>query len=328
MTRTCLLLLGSAFLGAVAAAYQDPPKEKTVEKQAAGELAADKRENPPPAPLKHAPGAMEVHFTDGSTLKLTVRDLQVELQTPYGKLSIPVADIQRLEIGLRISEETAKHIEEAVARLGSKEFRERERGGAALLALGHRAYPALVAAAKSRDAEVARRAETLLEQLRERVPADMLDIPAHDLVQTEHSRIAGTIATAGLTVHTFQFGELPLRLSDVRSLRALDAPEGEKGDSGIQPDPGQLTSYQGQIGKTFRFRVTGVVTGSVWGTGVYTTDSSLAAAAVHAGVLKPGQTAVVKVRIIISPNGFQGSTQHGVTSQAYGVFPAAFQMSR
>ena len=37
------------------------------------------------------------------------------------------------------------------------------------------------------------------------------------------------------------------------------------------------------IGKTYIFRVTGVGQGLLWGTGVYTLDSTLAVAAVHAG---------------------------------------------
>jgi hypothetical protein len=46
-------------------------------------------------------------------------------------------------------------------------------------------------------------------------------------------------------------------------------------------------------------------------------DSYLPAAAIHAGVLKPGETGVVKFKIVPSPQAYQGSTQNGVTSGNY-----------
>ena len=44
----------------------------------------------------------------------------------------------------------------------------------------------------------------------------------------------------------------------------------------------------------------------MWGTDVYTADASLAAAAVHAGVLKVGQTGIVKVTTIPQQPSFEG----------------------
>ena len=54
-------------------------------------------------------------------------------------------------------------------------------------------------------------------------------------------------------------------------------------------DPGNLVELRGQVGRNFVFDVTGRTDGPVWGDKVYTDDSSLATAAVHAGVLRDGQ---------------------------------------
>jgi hypothetical protein len=89
-----------------------------------------------------------------------------------------------------------------------------------------------------------------------------------------------------------------------------------------------MQQYQQQIGMTFRFRVTGALGGRLWGTDVYTLDSSLETAAVHAGVLKPGQTGIVKVKIVPSPQNFQASTRHGVTSEGYQQYPAAYRFMK
>lgn len=89
-------------------------------------------------------------------------------------------------------------------------------------------------------------------------------------------------------------------------------------------DPGNLSGYQRKIDQTFFFEVTGAVNGAVWGTELYTCDSSLAAAAVHAGVLKVGQRGIVKVTILRSPNEHLGSVANGVRSRDWGAFPASY----
>ena len=42
------------------------------------------------------------------------------------------------------------------------------------------------------------------------------------------------------------------------------------------------------VGATYYFRVTGATEGQLWGTEIYSGDSTIGAAAVHAGLLKPG----------------------------------------
>ena len=68
--------------------------------------------------------------------------------------------------------------------------------------------------------------------------------------------------------------------------------------------------------------MTGTANNNIWGTGTYTLDSYLPMAAVHAGVIKNGETATVKVKIVASPNQFTGSSQNGVGSAPYGQYPA------
>lgn len=112
----------------------------------------------------------------------------------------------------------------------------------------------------------------------------------------------------------------------LRSLRSLAVEDEE--DLAAATDPGDLGAFEAQVGKTLRFKVTGAVTGSVWGTDVYTTDSSLATAAVHAGVLRAGQTGVVRVKIVAPPPQFAGSSKNGVATSAWGAFTGAYQVSK
>jgi hypothetical protein len=294
-------------------------------------LAAGARDRPGEAGSGKAaktPEPVEVRFTDNSTMKLTLRDENIEIITRYGRLQVPVADVRRIEFATRISDDVSRRVQMAIAELGSPHFKQREAATAELRALREKAYPGLLQAAKSGDQETARRIEELLDWLRTSVAQEHLETRQHDVIHTEDMKIAGRIVNPVMKVHTYQFGEQPLKLADARSLRLLSVVEPEAEPKNVAPDPGNLTSYQNQMGKTFVFRVTGAPNGSVWGTDVYTADSSLAVAAVHAGVLQPGQTGVVKVTMVPAPVAYAGSTRHGITSAAYGNYPSAFRVSK
>jgi hypothetical protein len=119
---------------------------------------------------------------------------------------------------------------------------------------------------------------------------------------------------------------LSLKLADTRSI-AAKLPEDERAKAALN-DPGSLTAYRQPqfFGREFTFRVTGAARGSVWGTEVYTADSTLAAAAVHMGVLKVGETGVVTVTIMGPLQKFVGSTRNGVTTASYNQYPAAYRI--
>jgi hypothetical protein len=80
-------------------------------------------------------------------------------------------------------------------------------------------------------------------------------------------------------------------------------------------------------GTTYYFRVTGVAEGQLWGTDIYTRDSTIGAAAVHAGLLKPGETAVLRLTVAAALEKYPGSIRNGVTSTEYGSFPQAWRLT-
>jgi len=78
-----------------------------------------------------------------------------------------------------------------------------------------------------------------------------------------------------------------------------------------------LRSLERKIGQSFFFQVTGEEHGPLWGTDVYTSDSALAVACVHAGLLRPGESGTVKVTMVQPLPAFKGSTRNGVTSNSW-----------
>ena len=91
--------------------------------------------------------------------------------------------------------------------------------------------------------------------------------------------------------------------------------------------PANMQALCDRAGASYYFRVLGAEQGMVWGTGTYTGDSSLAAAAVHAGLVKPGERAVVKVTVEAPLSAYAGSQRNGVTSHDFARFGTAYSLS-
>jgi hypothetical protein len=81
------------------------------------------------------------------------------------------------------------------------------------------------------------------------------------------------------------------------------------------------------VGATYYFRVTGDSVGQVWGTDVYTGDSVLGVAAAHAGLVKVGESAILKVTVVKPLPQYQGSTRNGVTSHDFGAYGTAYALA-
>lgn len=94
----------------------------------------------------------------------------------------------------------------------------------------------------------------------------------------------------------------------------------------VLEDPGNLTGYRGKNEEVFYFKVTGTTDGEVWGSGVYTDDSKLATAAVHAGLVKSGETAIIKVTILAGEASYTGSTANDVTTSGYEQWDGSFKV--
>jgi hypothetical protein len=91
--------------------------------------------------------------------------------------------------------------------------------------------------------------------------------------------------------------------------------------------PPNMLELGHDVGAKYYFRVRGDTEGQVWGTDVYTGDSLLSVAAVHAGLVKPGDTAVVKVAVVAPPAKYQGSIRNNVKTHDFGRNGSAYSLS-
>ena len=184
-------------------------------------LSAAAQDKPAKAP-QPGPGAAEVvaRLHDGTVVRKALLRDGVVVATRFGKLMVPAAEVRRIEFGFHLPAEVAREVEAAVKQLGSDEYPQREAAGKRLVALGFRAYPALQAAARSPDKEVATRAKAALEQVRKEVPAEQLSLPEQDVVYTRDCVLAGRVEGEALKARSASLGELSLRLTELRSLHS------------------------------------------------------------------------------------------------------------
>jgi hypothetical protein len=91
--------------------------------------------------------------------------------------------------------------------------------------------------------------------------------------------------------------------------------------------PPHMLELGSSVGTSYYFRVRGEAEGPLWGTDVYTGDSALAVAAVHAGLVKPGESVVLKVTVMAPLPQYQGCVRNGVTSHDFGRYGSAYRLS-
>jgi hypothetical protein len=165
------------------------------------------------------PNEVEVRLSDGSRVRMIILQGSLEIETKYGKLVTPTSDLRRLEFGIRIPAEVTKKIEDNIKRLGNDSYQEREKAVKELVGVGSPAYLPLYQAAKSKDAEVARRANQALEEIRKKVPESKLRVKEDDLIQTAEFTIIGKVLNPTIKTKSGIFGETQLNVADLRAIR-------------------------------------------------------------------------------------------------------------
>jgi len=194
----------------------------------------------------------------------------------------------------------------------------------------------LIARAERAISEIRERAERRANDLRDE--ADRESAAIQERAEAEVARVeqAATRELAPLVrelvdslrrmqEHYTRDGKLDEALAIRARVRQL------RGDLlGVRADPGNLTEFTvSDVGRVSLFEVMGRAEGSVWGTDIYTADSRLAAAAIHAGVLREGERGLVRVTLVDGDGlTYEGSTRHGLQTYDYANYPVAYRVER
>jgi hypothetical protein len=162
----------------------------------------------------------ELRFMDDSVVRVFLLPEQLEVVTRFGKLHVPVSEIQRIEFGVRCPIGLEPRIGQAIEDLGSEVYKTREAALRNLIEWGPYAYPRLYRVSKSNQPEVAKRVGMALEKIRAKHPARNLRLREDDVIVTSYFTMVGRITNPLLKTKSKNFGELAVALSELRSLRS------------------------------------------------------------------------------------------------------------
>lgn len=219
------LLLAGLFLSTLQAQeVKDGGKKEAIKEESKKEPAPTKEAPAKAGRADIKPGDVEVLFFNGSKVRLHIQSAKLDIATIYGQLSVPIQDVKAIEFGLRFPEDVLAKLDRAVKNIGSGDYREREKAAKTLIELGPYAYPAVLKESQSKSAEVAARSKEILQKLRAKHSKNDLKTTVDDKVVTPSQTIVGRILTATVKAQADYFGNVDLKLANMRSLRAIAAP--------------------------------------------------------------------------------------------------------
>ena len=222
-----LTLLALAALAGPTSA--EPPTPAPVTPPATPKVTPPETPKAATEPKVPAITEFDVGFLDGSNVKVVVLEPAVAVTTKYGKLTIPLADLRRVELGFRYPDGVEERLAAAIEKLAAPAYLDREEAGKEVRELKLYARPSLKRAATDADAERRARVAALLVVVRREVPAERVDAKDFDTVETADFTVRGRLDSPSVKVRTRQFGDAVVKLAEVKQFRAVavTAPTGE-----------------------------------------------------------------------------------------------------
>lgn len=161
-----------------------------------------------------------VKFHDGSQVFVSVEFIGVEVETKYGKLTIPFHELRSIEFGSHFAPGQEAQVKALLTALGTESSKERE-AAQKLLQSHPAAYHLVVhAAMKSADLEIRQRAGKVVKAMQDDYRAERLKTSPDDvLVIDDGLRVTGRIVSGPIVCKSPHLGELKLQLHDLASVR-------------------------------------------------------------------------------------------------------------
>jgi len=223
--KLVLSLFASLLLAAAAPGQQtelgSPKTDSAAKTDASKTDSASKTESGETAD----PEVIKIYLMDGSVVtgKLSIKDLEVETQ--FGKLTVPVTEVRSFTPGLASHPELGKRVFDLIDKLGSTDFDEREQSQKELVKLGNSVRKELEKHLQDPDNERRMRVKNILAELEEEKDDDESDAAAnsadkgpliqHDTVETSQFTVVGKIVSRSFTVASL-YGPLNVKLSDIK----------------------------------------------------------------------------------------------------------------
>jgi len=312
-------VLGCSAFGWLPAANADEPKAAASPQAASAD-----------------PEALKIHLMDGSQIggRLTAREIEVETQ--FGKLTIPVAAIVSLTPGLGSHPQVGQSIDELIEKLGSPVFSEREAAQKALAAMGPSIRLKLARAADDADTERRTRVKAILEDFDQaeedaenEEPASARRLIDRDTIETTDFTVVGRIVQQEFDIAS-HYGVLKVKLSDIARI-GRDVVEKQDvvktigvGDANLIARGMKDTGIRIDRGDKLTLAADGTITMTPWGNQAISTPEGVP----NFGWYLPNKIASGTLVGKIGPNGtlFRIGSKHSMTADRSGVLQLAIAM--
>jgi hypothetical protein len=295
------------------------------------------REASTPEPVD--PEIIRLHLMDGSTITGKLSLAEIEVETSFGALQVPVTAIRSFTPGLGSHPEMARDIEQLIEDLGSNNFGKREAAQKALQKLGPPVRAELELRADDTDNERRTRIKELLAEFDE-LEQDAEDDPdaatwlgqgpmiRRDTIETSDFTIVGRIVPQSFTI-TSLYGPLTVKLGDIRR-GARDAPPTDMrksltvAGSNLATDRMAGTGLRLERGDRVSITAEGTITMSPWGNQAQSGPDGAA----NYGWYLPGQVPVGALVGRIGNQGavFKAGSKHTFTAERAGTLYLGFAM--
>lgn len=178
----------------------------------------------PRAPVAQlGPKQIRLHLLDGSVISGDLSVSEISVETPFGKLVVPIDRIRSFTPGLDSNPKLAGQVETLIKNLGSDDYQTREQAHKDLVAMGLKVRKELDRYAGDENAEIKRHVGEIIKEMEEQAAERSDDEEAAveqpwvrlDTVVTTDFTVLGKVSPQQFEIAS-KYGPLTIQLADVR----------------------------------------------------------------------------------------------------------------
>jgi len=185
------------------------------------------------------PRIIRLHLSDGSVISGKLKITALEIDTRFGRLSVPIEQIRYIKPGLDSRPKLREQVSGWLEQIASSNVEERKAASAQLTKLGPMVLQLLTELKHDASAVRAAEARAIIERIQENLDREMIDasdLTTQDVVATSAFTITGKIVPKSFALDS-DFGDLNMALADVmKADRDTGEPEEERKSLSVSQD--------------------------------------------------------------------------------------------
>ena len=181
-----------------------------------------------------------VLLLDGSRVTGVLAEESLEVDTKYGKLSVPWKEVHTIKLGLHYPDGAKDQIDKALKSLGSGAFKERSAAHQKLIDMGTISYLMVSEQlGKKNELEVQRRVETIKKSIEDKYQSSEIRTAGFDTINSVETTVKGNLVKRAIKLKNPHLGELTIGLADIDMISFSQ-------DTNLKVDAGKYGTHEGK----------------------------------------------------------------------------------